>query len=225
MVRLASLLPIGYAAVEARPASHLSRPVQQRVLRRSHCDKSVNDCFDAINWSGGCSSMPATKSPSAEQILCATDVRARVTARLSEERTFSESTDEAVSALLKNKPSVHVDAECSVGGMATFDFGRISLPEHVHSCPRLSDVLQGEALKAVEGFETSIFNSVDEQQRVDAACDVRPRLYMDPVLAARPKQYRKLIKEMHNRGLIRYTRSPRHHVTMFLCIRKVSDFE
>ena len=153
MVRLCSLLPLSSLVLEPRPDPHLSRPVKQRVLRRRHLDAETSDCFDAINWYGGCCAAGAGVSSEVPTGFCGL-VRDLVSERLGEERDFNESENEAVRALLKGKASVYEDAVDPIGGMATYNDGRISLPEDTSDCPTLTSLLSGRALESVVGFSS-----------------------------------------------------------------------
>ena len=219
MVRLSKLLPVAAVALEGRPSSLLSRSVRQRIGRRSHLDRSVNDSLDAVNWLGGCAAAAPHSVPNDIQDSFLSNLSDLVFRRNQEERSFSETEHEAVRALLRGKAGVYESAGDSVGGLATFDSGRISLPEHVHDCPLLAGALSGEALEAIESFESVILNSAAEQSAIDANVK-QPCLYHDPVLAAQPRTYSKFIRNLKSRGLIRYTITPRQHVTLFFVRKK-----
>ena len=206
MVRLRSLLPVSSLVLEPRPDPHLSRPVKQRVLRRRHIDAEINDCFDAINWYGGCCAAGTGVSSEVSTGFGGL-VRDLVSERLGEERDVKESEHEAVKALLKGRASVYEDAVDPLGGMATFNDGRISLPEDTSDCPMLTSMLSGRALESVEGFSSTILNSAEEQAAVDASV-AKPCLYMDLVLSAHPELYHKFIRGMSSREMIRYACTP-----------------
>ena len=221
MVRLSALLPLSLGTITGQPSPHSSRSVKQRVHRRSHVDSQISLLMDSVNWLGGCSNGLSTSESMAEPPTPFKSLASRLVAeRAREERLFSETKQQAISALLKGKPSSYDEGGgCHVGGLATFDAGRISLPDSVHDCPLITDVLEGAALKSVKCFETEILNSAEEQLRVDAQTD-EPRLYHDPVLAANPRVYSELIKSMHQKGMIRFTTTPRGHCTMFFVHKK-----
>ena len=102
---------------------------------------------------------------------------------------FSEDANEAISALLGNKASAYgSEGTSSVGGVAPFDRGKVSLPSSAASAPLLTELLCGEPLDAVKGFETCVLNSTAEQEVIDSSPSVRPRLYFDPILKSNPKK-------------------------------------
>ena len=104
----------------------------------------------------------------------------------------------------------------SVGALAPYVPGSVSRPPDVFDAPELRTLLYGAGLESVVGFHNCIFNSVEEQ----AVAGSSPTLYMDPVLKHSPKLYHRFIKDLHSRGLIRYSRTPKGQCTVFFVRKK-----
>ena len=75
---------------------------------------------------------------------------------------FRDSEAEAVSALLRSRPTSYEEAGGAIGALAPFDLGSLSLPETVVGCPNLVDVLSPEARKFIDGWESLMLNSPGE---------------------------------------------------------------
>ncbi len=147
MVRpgLCSVLPVPIAPVESPPSRSISRSCRQRVARRRHEQLEVQQCFNAVNWYGGYGGATATADLSPLQHRCVKEVEALVSERVAEERSFSETAQEAAGSLLGSKPSPYEHEGSSIGGLAAYDPGLIPLPDSVHDCPELVFVLCDEA--------------------------------------------------------------------------------
>ena len=188
MCKVSPFLPLPIPPVEQKRQPHLARGVSQRIGRRSRLDEQVADCARGINWYGGHGSATGTAEPTEVQSSCVRDLRRLVSERFEEEQFFRESEAEAVSALLRSRPTSYEEVGGAIGALAPFDLGSLSLPETTVGCPNLVDVVSQEARKFIDGWESLLLNSPSEQMAADASS--APRLYMDPILESSRTEYK-----------------------------------
>ena len=206
------ILPLPSTPVSCAPPSHLSRGTRQRVARRNYVEREFQSLTDAVNWIGGCSSVsaPALAAPAHHSFQ--ERAYTLVGERCEEEKSFfAESTYEAVRMLLRAHSGYQDEPEAGVGGLATFKQGNVSLPTSSANSPLLRSLVSDKASTHLDDISSMLNNSDD----IAAAGLSVPQLYMDPVLGRRGDAYNEFIKDLSRRGMIRFSRRPKGHVTVF----------
>ena len=128
---------------------------------------------------------------------------------------FSCTSDEALRALLQADASPY-DTEVAAH-LASYEFGKVSLPIDVSHAPRLQDLLSGvprDLLCADRMLRSS--HELDETLRMDGPA----RSYWDPKLAGHRPSYLEFVRDLHSRGLIVYLGSAKCHVSTFFIRKK-----
>ena len=100
----------------------------------------------------------------------------------------------ALSLILRGRSPY--DVRPSAVTLAPFRLELLSLPDDVHDCPTIESLLPAEALSYLKGYQERMLRPA-----VDAA-EISTREFMDPSLRYNQKQYRRLISELHRRGLV-----------------------
>ena len=122
------------------------------------------------------------------------------------------SPQEALSALLRSDTR-YSDSECT-GSITPFGSGPVSLPDR-----RLQGVSVYEALDEASAHKFKRFRDTILLSEAEHALRVRseglPGCYFDPVLASKPKLWAGLARDLHERGLVRWSRSCREEVGLF----------
>ncbi|CAK0809789.1 unnamed protein product [Prorocentrum cordatum] len=91
--------------------------------------------------------------------------------------------------------------------VASYSAGLVSMPTDVSDCPRLEDILPGEALTFLQ----------ERQERMlresPLPTDVEP--YFDSVLKFNHKEYRGLVRRLLSAGILGWTLTPKERIGMF----------
>ena len=110
-------LPLPSVPVHCAASSCLSRGTRQRVGQRNYVQKELQSLTEAVNWIGGCQSAPVSASAASMHQHFVSRAQACVEERCGEEKVFSESTHEAVGALLRARPGYADEPATGVGGL------------------------------------------------------------------------------------------------------------
>ena len=133
-----------------------------------------------------------------------------------EERFLEESMHEVVRALLRSRSGYTDEPDAGVGGLATLKQGNVSLPASSVGSPLLRSLVSDKA----SGFLDDISSMLNNSDDLAAAGHCDPQLYMDPVLGRRGGAYNDFIKDLKQRGMVRFTRRPKGHVTVLFVFKK-----
>ena len=139
--------------------------------------------------------------------------------RCAEEKHFPESAHEALRALLGARSGYFDEPDVGVGGLTSFKHGSVSLPTSSADSPLLRSLVSDKAAIFLDDLGSMLNNSDD----VAAAAQCEPQLYMDPVLGRSSAEYSKFVKDLSQRGLVRFTRRPKGHLTVFFVLKKSGD--
>ena len=110
---------------------------------------------------------------------------------------------EAHNQLLKGRGG-YVAAAASQANLAPYEYSLLSVPECVADAPFLADILTAEACKTLEGYEKYMLRPREDVARIREERGA-PGRHVDPTLLRSPRAYAKLVKRMHNNGMIDYT--------------------
>ena len=199
-----SVFPLPLLQAEAKRLG-LSRRCAQRQGRRINHVRDANETIVALNWMAGASTVGDVFRPSFRQREVLDRVEAACKDALSlPEGVTAPITQEAAFHELLRGASVY---EAAGTTLAPFKLERVSLPESVHDCPQVADLLPGHARQYLEVPERML------RQDVESVCDVEP--YWDPALRSSTKQYKGLIEKLHSIGYLNFTLRPRARAGMF----------
>ena len=166
---LRGLFPLLEVHVE-QPVARCSRRSSQRRGRRIHEQCDLNETIRGLNWLAGAPLDKGVFGPSPRQ----QEVLGRVTAAchraslkpdlvtpLSPEAAFN------LSELLRGNASVY---EASGATLAPFKLERVSLPESVHDCPQVIDLVDSDARQYLEDSQRMLLPAGQSE------CDIIPIL-------------------------------------------------
>ena len=189
---LRGLFPLLEVHVE-QPVARCSRRSSQRRGRRIHEQCDLNETIRGLNWLAGAPLDKGVFGPSLRQ----QEVLGRVTAAchraslkpdlvtpLSPEAAFN------LSELLRGNASVY---EASGATLAPFKLERVSLPESVHDCPQVIDLVDSDARQYLEDSQRMLLPAGQSE------CDIIP--YWDQTLRSCASKYRSLIQRLHKTRL------------------------
>ncbi|CAE7249467.1 unnamed protein product, partial [Symbiodinium sp. CCMP2456] len=198
------IFPLPLLQVEARRLG-LSRRCAQRQGRRINHIRDANEAIEALNWMAGASVVGDVFRPSCRQqeVLDRVEAACKDALSLPEGVTAPIPQEAAFQELLRGA-SVY---EAAGTTLAPFKLERVSLPDSVHDCPQVADLLPGHARQYLEVPERMM------RQDIESVCDVEP--YWDPALRSSTKQYKGLIEKLHSIGYLNYTLRPRARAGMF----------
>ena len=123
------------------------------------------------------------------------------------EGTSSPSTPEAAFRELLRGSSVY---EAAGTTLASFKLEHVSLPESVHDCPEVAELLPVHARQYLEVPERMLKSEVSA---LDVIAQVTP--YMDPLLRTSTKHYKALMSKLNSIGYLNYTLRPRARARVF----------
>ncbi|CAK0823925.1 unnamed protein product, partial [Prorocentrum cordatum] len=169
--------------------------------RESRIALEVNGIVDAINWMSGYDSQPGPANDMQRDVLARFEglVRGRQPdAKLQEPQA-------ALRELLRGRSPY--DGRGGPTTVASYSAGLVSMPTDVSDCPRLEDLLPGEALTFLR----------ERQERMlresPLPTDVEP--YFDSVLEFNHKEYRGLVRRLLSAGILGWTLTPKERIGMF----------
>ena len=217
-----SLSPIaGVPRVDAREKK-LSRVCRQRLSRRARVAEDVNGVVASVNWLAGADDLKTGLDDGFFKGGFLDDAHSLVEARRQDIAANPFSEQEAARALLHSSEPGYECLEPGVGELSPFVQSQVSLPEDVSGAPRLRSLLDPVGRNFVEGFESLMINSKEEQGRVDALSEP-PTLYHDPVLKQNPLKYGAFVRDLKPTGLVRLVRKSEGLVPSFLWARRATD--
>ncbi|CAK0833049.1 unnamed protein product, partial [Prorocentrum cordatum] len=169
--------------------------------REDRIASEVNGIVDAINWMSGCDSHPGPANDMQRDVLARFEglVRGRQPdAKMQEPQA-------ALRELLRGRSPY--DGRGGPTTVASYSAGLVSMPTDVSDCPRLEDLLPGEALTFLQ----------ERQERMlresPLPTDVEP--YFDSVLKFNHKEYRGLVRRLLAAGILGWTLTPKERIGMF----------
>ena len=189
---LGGLFPLPEVHVE-QPMGRCSRRSSQRRGRRIQEQCDLNEAIRGLNWLAGAPLNKGVFGPSPRQ----QEVLGRVTAACHRAATKPDqvaplSPEAAFSELLRGNASVY---EATGATLAPFKLERVSLPESVHDCPQVIDLVDSDARQYLEDSQRMLLPA-DQVE-----CDVVP--YWDPTLRSScASKYRSLIQRLHKIGYL-----------------------
>ena len=166
-----------------------------------------NETVDALHWCLGArtSGPPCTTEFEEEAV-------ATLVAPVIAKPVAAPSQEEAARVLLRGHLSY--DAEETYTTVVPYEFGSVSLPEHVHDAAVVTEVLDAEDRLIIEGWQKSMMRSTDEFNKLNERLgDIKP--FWDKKLSRNQKTYRLFILDLERRGLIRWTTEPIEHAGLF----------
>ena len=202
---LGGLFPLPELHVECA-ATKLSRGSSQRRNRRIRLQVDTNEAVRALNWMAGAPQDRGAFSPSRLQQEALEHVKAACVASLElPEGATSPCSPEAAFRELLRGSSVY---EAAGSTLASFSLDRVSLPESVHDCPQVTDLLYGtDAHQYLEDPERMLKPAEDHS-------DITP--YWDPLLRKSVRHYKSLIQRLHKIGYCSYTLTPKERAGIFV---------
>ncbi|CAE7243495.1 pksN [Symbiodinium natans] len=173
-------------------------------LRKPEVD--TNEAVRALNWMAGAPQDRGAFSPSRLQQEALEHVKAACVASLElPEGATSPCSPEAAFRELLRGSSVY---EAAGSTLASFSLDRVSLPESVHDCPQVTDLLYGtDAHQYLEDPERMLKPAEDHS-------DITP--YWDPLLRKSVRHYKSLIQRLHKIGYCSYTLTPKERAGIFV---------
>ena len=176
----------------------ISRRCSQRQSRRKVEFNYFRGGVDFLNWMAGHSPPTVSSfSPSGLQLETLERVRALARSTVEAEASFlpALSGEAAIRALLQGGS----EYEELPSTLASFCRERVSLPDDLHDCPKVMDLLPEDAHRFLEAPERILREAPED-------CDITP--YWDPVLRGSAKEYRKFIQRLHGIGYLDFTLEP-----------------
>ncbi|CAE7411650.1 unnamed protein product [Symbiodinium sp. KB8] len=169
-------------------------------------EEDTNEAIQSLNWLAGAPLDRGVFSPSRLQQEALGHVKAACVASLElPEGVTSPVTPEAAFRELLRGSSVY---EAAGSSLASFKLERISLPDSVHGCPEVENLLSGtDALQYLEDPERML------RPESEYACDITP--YWDPLLRCNMRHYKALIQKLHEVGLLSFTLTPKERAGIF----------
>ncbi|CAK0845234.1 unnamed protein product [Prorocentrum cordatum] len=169
--------------------------------RENRIAAEVNGIVDAVNWMSGYDSLPGPANDMQRDVLARFEglVRGRQPdAKLQDPQA-------ALRELLRGRSPY--DGRSGPTTVASYSAGLVSMPMDVSDCPRLEDLLPGEALTFLqERHERMLRES-------PLPTDVEP--YFDSVLKFNHKEYRGLVRRLLSAGILGWTLTPKERIGMF----------
>ena len=107
--------------------------------------------------------------------------------------------------------------ETAYATLAAYKHGAVSMPEDANNAPRVMDILPDSAQQYLVGLEEKMLRrdtlAVERELR-------QIRVHTDRKLTRNRRVYGQFIKELHRRGLVRFTRQPLEEVGVFFVWKK-----
>ncbi|CAK0860615.1 unnamed protein product [Prorocentrum cordatum] len=169
--------------------------------REGRIASEVNGIVDAINWMSGYDSHPGPANDMQRDVLERFEglVRGRQPdAKLQEPQA-------ALRELLRGRSPY--DGRGGPTTVASYSAGLVSMPTDVSDCPRLEDLLPGEALTFLQERQERML------RETPLSTDVEP--YFDSVLKFYNKEYRGLVRRLLSAGILGWTLTPKERIGMF----------
>ncbi|CAK0789045.1 unnamed protein product [Prorocentrum cordatum] len=170
------------------------RRIRSRSCRARHFGRGarilseVNGIVDAINWMSGYDSQPGPANGMQRDVLARFEglVRGRQPdAKLHEPQA-------ALRELLRGRSPY--DGRIGPTTVASYSAGLVSMPTDVRDCPRLEDLLPGEALAFLQERQERMLRPAP------LPTDIEP--YFDSVLKFNRKEYRGLVRRLLSAGML-----------------------
>ncbi|CAK0868534.1 unnamed protein product, partial [Prorocentrum cordatum] len=190
----------GAVAAEAAAGAAGSSRARQ-FGRESRIALEVNGIVDAINWMSEYDSQPGPANDMQRDVLARFEglVRGRQPgAKLQEPQA-------ALRELLRGRSPY-----AGRGGpttVASYSAGLVSMPTDVSDCPRLEDLLHGEAL--------TFLRERQERMLRESPLPTGVEPYFDSVLKFNHKEYRGLVRRLLSAGILGWTLTPKERIGMF----------
>ncbi|CAK0801028.1 unnamed protein product, partial [Prorocentrum cordatum] len=176
------------------------------VLRRK------NETVDALHWCLGARTSACSGASEFEM-----EAVAALVAPVVVKPATAPSQEEAAGVLLRGHLSY--DAEETHTTVVPYEFGSVSLPEHVHDAADVTAVLDAEDRLIIEGWQQSMMRSPDELRQLNERLgDIKP--FWDKKLSRNQKAYRQFILDLDRRGMIKWTTDPIEHAGLLFVGKK-----
>ena len=193
----------------------LSRGCQQRRQRRDALDSRIDETRRSVNLLSGVEGH-FCESPLSEQQVGVLSHLETCVGHYQPPCDFSP--HEALRQLLHTDARYCEGGGESVGDVAPFGAGAVSLPAAAHRAPAVAELLGGEG-EVFKRFEESMLRSEEEYLRHIE--DVgEPRIHLDPRLKEKKGEYEELVVKLVRLGLLGFTTKPREHVGLFFVWKK-----
>ena len=180
----------------------------------------VSGCIDSLNWMQGCGHRPVAVrrggSFDKEDILHAESHLALLQAG-SRWASVGEAPplQDAWNSMMKGRGDYAATAHSS---MATYEAGRLSVPESVQDGPGLSALLPASEKERLVSYEEKMLRSPEEVARLTEEFGPAGR-HTDPRLDCR-RTYLRFIARLHKIGLVRFVLRCREQVGVFFVWKK-----
>ena len=182
------------------------RSVRKRWDRIRRRVGDVNDVIGSLNWMAGCSDeMPwRPASPMQQEVLD------RLDGLVSDQQPKGvlPSPEEALRALLHG--SAPYDWRPANETLASYQAELVSIPDSVHDCPFLTQVVPTDDLRYLGEKSEQILKPARDLEQSE---HVKP--YWEPKLRYNRKAYHGLVKKLHDIGYFEYTTKPAATVGVF----------
>ena len=189
-----------------------SRRSRHRHGLRAEELRRKNETLDALHWCLG-----ARTSACAGASEFEVEAVAALVAPVVAKPAAAPSQEEAARVLLRGHLSY--DAEETHTTVVPYEFGSVSLPEHVHDAADVAGVLGAEDRLIIEGWQKSMMRSTDEFEQLNERLgDIKP--FWDKKLSRNKKAYRQFILDLDRRGMIKWTTDPIEHAGLFFVGKK-----
>ncbi|CAK0795767.1 unnamed protein product, partial [Prorocentrum cordatum] len=193
----------GVSSVEDVSGPELRGYVHRRAKEQREIEQAQGQRYivEAINWMSGYDSHPGPANDMQRDVLERFEglVRGRQPdAKLQEPQA-------ALRELLRGRSPC--DGRGGPTTVASYSAGLVSMPTDVSDCPRLEDLLPGEALTFLQERQERML------RETPLPTDVEP--YFDSVLKFNHKEYRGLVRRLLSAGILGWTLSPKERIGMF----------
>lgn len=203
--RARKLFPLPFFACPEKKF-RCSRPVKQRRERIRRAVENSNEAIGALNWMAGFSEAGDSTMVSPMQMQSMLRVDGLV--HCQKPSGCIDGPEAALRSLLRG--GTPYDLGTASETLASYRSELVSIPQEVHSCPNLYDVLPGDDRQFLEE-ESELMLKPEGERREECL----PEPYWDPVLKWNTKEYHKLVSRLRSIGYFTYTLRPACKVGVF----------
>ena len=199
--------------LETEPCPRLlSRGVRQRIGRRRALDNRANEVLHALNWMSGHGDGDGVCRAPGAVARVHREIHERVLKAVhswpAPDREVSQ--EEAARALLRAE-SIYDKAHMTV---TPYEEGKVSLPVSARDARYADSIGGARARDLLERFIERHRRSPEEIDELNQTFGaIKP--YMDRRLESSPRLYRRLVRQLDQKGMIHWTRSPKSFISLF----------